>query len=147
MKIRKCFVWFLLSVLCLTIPYACTSDISTVSEASDETFSYTDSTPNTDAEAVRLNPDPPSTEPTATPTPDLTPTPTQPPTPTPTPEPTVKAKAPASESDSDIEYVYITDTGECYHRLGCGYLHSSCIKISKEDAIRQGYRPCSRCKP
>ena len=43
--------------------------------------------------------------------------------------------------------VYITDTGECYHRGDCGYLHSSRHPITKDEAIRRGYRPCSRCKP
>lgn len=40
--------------------------------------------------------------------------------------------------------VHITETGECYHRAGCGYLKSD-IPISLEEAERKGYRPCSRC--
>lgn len=42
--------------------------------------------------------------------------------------------------------VYVTRTGECYHRDGCSYLKSR-IEITLEDAVNQGYRPCSRCNP
>ncbi|XVG95576.1 hypothetical protein ACGCUQ_00610 [Eubacteriales bacterium KG127] len=42
--------------------------------------------------------------------------------------------------------VYITNTGQCYHRYGCGYL-KSCIEISVDEAINRGYRPCTRCNP
>ena len=42
------------------------------------------------------------------------------------------------------ETVYVTNTGECYHKDGCGYLKSK-IPISLNDARSQGYRPCSRC--
>lgn len=41
--------------------------------------------------------------------------------------------------------VYVTNTGECYHRGGCSYLHSK-IPISLADA-KGSYRPCSRCHP
>ncbi len=41
--------------------------------------------------------------------------------------------------------VYVTNTGECYHRGGCSYLHSK-IPISLTDA-KGSYRPCSRCHP
>ena len=44
-------------------------------------------------------------------------------------------------------YVYITDTGECYHRIDCGYLYASSHEVSLEYALSHGYRPCSRCNP
>lgn len=55
------------------------------------------------------------------------------------------------ESDTDVEtskeaIVYITNTGSKYHRAGCSYLKSK-NAITKEDAILQGYSPCSRCNP
>lgn len=42
--------------------------------------------------------------------------------------------------------VYVTDTGSKYHQSWCSYLKSS-NPISLEDAINQGYTPCSRCGP
>ncbi len=64
------------------------------------------------------------------------------------------AEEPAKEvkSDSDTtgisgETVYITKTGDKYHRDGCSYLKKSKIAISKEDAIKRGKEPCSKCKP
>ena len=43
--------------------------------------------------------------------------------------------------------VYVTNTGECYHRGDCGYVASSRIPISLQNAQSQGYRPCSACRP
>lgn len=43
--------------------------------------------------------------------------------------------------------VYITRTGECYHRDGCGSLSRSRIPISLQDAKDRGYRACRRCNP
>jgi hypothetical protein len=43
--------------------------------------------------------------------------------------------------------VYITKTGEKYHRENCQYLRQSKIEISLDDAIKNGYDPCSVCKP
>lgn len=53
-------------------------------------------------------------------------------------------KKPPQEKDVTV---YITRTGKKYHRGSCGYLHSSRIAISKSQAIRRGYTPCSRCRP
>ncbi len=43
------------------------------------------------------------------------------------------------------ETVYITDTGTKYHKYGCQYLSQSCIEISLDDALAEGYTACSRC--
>ena len=43
--------------------------------------------------------------------------------------------------------VYITATGSKYHSYGCSYLRNSCYSIDINDAIAQGYTPCSRCNP
>lgn len=43
--------------------------------------------------------------------------------------------------------VYVTDTGKKYHRGSCGYLRKSRISISKQEARKQDYTRCSRCKP
>ncbi|MGN0482110.1 MAG: hypothetical protein ACI4HI_01020 [Lachnospiraceae bacterium] len=52
-----------------------------------------------------------------------------------------------AEATPTAAEVYVTNTGEKYHRAGCSYLRQSQIPISKDDAIAQGYTPCSRCNP
>ena len=41
--------------------------------------------------------------------------------------------------------VYATRTGHKYHRAGCQYLKSSAIKMSRSEAIKDGYTPCKKC--
>lgn len=41
--------------------------------------------------------------------------------------------------------VYITDTGNKYHQAGCKYLSKSSHSISLDQAIAEGYSPCSVC--
>jgi len=67
----------------------------------------------------------------------------------------------STEKDSDINEadnsntsstnnettVFITESGSKYHSDGCGYLGRSKIAISLEDAISEGYEPCSKCNP
>ncbi|HBJ2602265.1 TPA: cell wall-binding repeat-containing protein [Clostridium botulinum] len=43
--------------------------------------------------------------------------------------------------------VYITKTGKKFHRNGCRSLSKSKISISRSNAIKRGYSPCSVCKP
>ena len=43
--------------------------------------------------------------------------------------------------------VYITEHGGRYHAISCGYLNKSCISISLEDAIIDGYTRCTVCNP
>ena len=83
--------------------------------------------------------------PTPTPSPTTTPTPTPTPTPQPTPAPTPRPTPKPVQQQTQSETVYITRTGSKYHRAGCSYLKSSCIPISKNDAIAAGYTACSRC--
>lgn len=49
-------------------------------------------------------------------------------------------------SVENSKIVYITNTGSKYHKSGCSYLKSK-ISIDKDEAIRLGYTPCSRCSP
>ncbi|MHB1001856.1 MAG: hypothetical protein ACYC27_21665 [Armatimonadota bacterium] len=57
---------------------------------------------------------------------------------------TVKPRpAPTRSVSSDM--VHITRTGAKYHAGGCRYLNRSDMPISRKDAIRQGYTPCSIC--
>ena len=51
-----------------------------------------------------------------------------------------------SEEVPRTKTVYITRTGAKYHRGGCQYLRYSKIPISLERA-KQGYSPCSVCRP
>lgn len=48
-------------------------------------------------------------------------------------------------NNASNDTVYVTDTGSCYHQAGCSYLRSSSHAISLEEAIDEGYEPCSRC--
>lgn len=44
--------------------------------------------------------------------------------------------------------VYVTQTGRKYHRITCRYLKNRKIfSIKRSRAIREGYTPCSVCKP
>lgn len=76
---------------------------------------------------------------TATPLPTLKPESAA----TPTPAPEQKIEEPVSKEIT----VYVTNTGSKYHREGCQYLRQSQIPISLDDAISEGYEPCSRCNP
>lgn len=57
------------------------------------------------------------------------------------------SNAPTSSTITNSEIVYITDTGDKYHRDGCRYLRESKHEISRNNAVSQGYTPCSVCKP
>jgi hypothetical protein len=50
-------------------------------------------------------------------------------------------------SDRKEAVVYITKTGKKYHRAGCRYLKHSHMKVSKEEAIAEGYTACKVCRP
>ncbi len=41
--------------------------------------------------------------------------------------------------------VYRTETGECYHSPGCGYLWNSAIPMGYDQAKASSLRMCSRC--
>lgn len=56
-----------------------------------------------------------------------------------------KAKKTNTSNSSSI--VYITRTGAKFHRGSCRYLRESKIKISRSEAIAQGYEPCKVCRP
>lgn len=43
--------------------------------------------------------------------------------------------------------VYITKSGKKFHRDDCGELRKSKFAINREDAIKKGYIPCSKCNP
>ncbi len=60
------------------------------------------------------------------------------------PEP-VNAKS--NYSDQKEAVVYITKTGKKYHRAGCRYLKHSHVKVSKDEAIAEGYTACKVCRP
>ena len=50
----------------------------------------------------------------------------------------------AASSDT---VVCITSAGAKYHTGSCSYLKKSKTEITLGAAVRQGYDPCSRCKP
>lgn len=101
----------------------------------------------------------PTTKPTATVSASATPVATITPTPSVTSTPT-STPIPVSNIDIDDEIddeiddaddetkditVYVTNSGKKYHHAGCQYLANSKIAISLEDAIDEGYEPCSKC--
>jgi hypothetical protein len=47
----------------------------------------------------------------------------------------------------EADSVCVTNTGSKYHLRHCHYLRSSSIRILRSDAIKQGYTPCTVCKP
>ena len=51
------------------------------------------------------------------------------------------------ETQNGILQQQVENTGSKYHRSSCSYLKNSKHAIDKEDAIAQGYTPCSRCNP
>lgn len=46
-----------------------------------------------------------------------------------------------------VVIVFVTDTGTKYHRDGCQYLNMSKHQMELQQAINQGYTPCSVCHP
>jgi hypothetical protein len=41
--------------------------------------------------------------------------------------------------------IVVTAQGKVFHRPGCPYIHGPAHPISAEDAVREGYTPCTRC--
>ena len=60
---------------------------------------------------------------------------------------TVRQAAPRQVPQQRDVTVYITRTGTKYHWDGCRFLSKSRIPIWLQEAKRQGYTPCSVCKP
>ena len=48
---------------------------------------------------------------------------------------------------TDAETVYVTHAGTKYHKDGCTHLNDTKLKLSRTEAIRQGYEPCAVCFP
>lgn len=46
-----------------------------------------------------------------------------------------------------FETVYMTKSGKTYHKETCGHLKKVRIAISRDDAVRLGYKACKTCKP
>ena len=89
----------------------------------------------------------PTLAPTSTPTPTPTVTPTSTPTvvPTSTPTPTI-APTPTKQPVVDV-MVWLPATGEKYHsKNNCGRMNpSKARQVTKSEAERLGYDPCSKC--
>ena len=62
---------------------------------------------------------------------------------------TYEEKIPAAENSGNAHdtTVYITKSGSKYHSSGCTFLRNSKISISRSEAEKYGYEPCSVCKP
>lgn len=52
----------------------------------------------------------------------------------------------AATTIAAAENVYITDNGTKYHKVDCRFVRNKdALKLSKDEAIGQGYTPCARC--
>lgn len=89
----------------------------------------------------------PTEMPTSTPSPTAAPTSTPSPTvaPTSTPTPTV-VPTPTEQPIADV-MVWLPATGEKYHnKNNCGRMNpSKARQVTKSEAERRGYEPCSKC--
>lgn len=50
-------------------------------------------------------------------------------------------------ADNSESVVFLTETGVCYHRDGCGSLWKSKIQTTLRYAVEHGYLFCERCRP
>lgn len=62
-------------------------------------------------------------------------------------EPAAYTAQDESAAQTDAETVYVTHAGTKYHKDGCMHLNDTKLKISRAEAIRQGYEPCAVCFP
>ncbi len=51
------------------------------------------------------------------------------------------------EDENLEEVVYVTSTGTHYHRQQCQFLSQSALALTKGEARKNGYSPCSVCNP
>lgn len=59
-----------------------------------------------------------------------------------------KSSAPAARRPSAVRDpdVWITKDGNCYHNtLSCSAIGNSYFSIKRSEAVRRGYKPCSKC--
>lgn len=48
---------------------------------------------------------------------------------------------------ADSQIVYVTKSGTKYHKKSCNYLKNSSIELTRIEAEKQHYSPCSKCRP
>ncbi len=65
---------------------------------------------------------------------------------------TAVAATPASEKAGPLPYsapgdVYVTESGRKFHRKDCRFVKKGGRPLTREEAIKLGYTPCSICKP
>ena len=89
----------------------------------------------------------PTVAPTSTPTPTATPTSTPTPTVTPTSTPTPTITPTPTERPMADVMVWLPATGEKYHnKNNCGRMNpDKARQVTKSEAERRGYEPCSKC--
>ena len=59
------------------------------------------------------------------------------------PRPRVQMSQPARRLPQHL--VAVVDGGKTFHVLGCPYMHGKYRMVTPDEAIREGYTPCSRC--
>ncbi|NLK45674.1 MAG: hypothetical protein GX297_03365 [Treponema sp.] len=52
-------------------------------------------------------------------------------------------------AQATIKTVYITNSGTKFHTENCGLISraKNVTPIEESEALKKGYKPCSRCKP
>ncbi len=49
------------------------------------------------------------------------------------------------DTNDEDGYVFMTSTGNKFHIVNCNVINPELVKITKEEAIRQGAEPCKNC--
>lgn len=45
------------------------------------------------------------------------------------------------------QQVIVTAAGKVFHRDGCTFIHGPAVSVSGDQAVADGYTPCTRCLP
>ena len=53
----------------------------------------------------------------------------------------------AAQASAGRLIVAVSPSGKCFHKPRCRTLKGNWTLVDKDDAIKQGYRPCKICKP
>ncbi len=60
--------------------------------------------------------------------------------------PQLLARSAPAQANGDVT-VYVTKTGKKYHAASCRYIRKGATPMKLKDAVKEGYSPCSVCKP
>lgn len=58
----------------------------------------------------------------------------------------LSAQSATPQSNAEVT-VYVTASGKRYHTATCRYVRKGATPMKLKDAVKEGYSPCSVCKP